>query len=112
MDKPNFINILKSLTETMKCPKCGQAYDVNEVQFTQQLDGFCLLQLSCKECSLPVWINFFATNTKPELRIRYEQKPLPMENNYNFEPITADEVIDFSNSIKTFNGDFRKAFRG
>lgn len=109
MDKGNFLSILKSLTDAMKCPKCGQSFNINEVQFVEQLDGFCLLQLSCEDCKTPIWVNFFATDNKPNFKIRFESAKI--EEEFNFEPITTDEVISFHNMIKEFDGDFKKVFR-
>ena len=107
MDRNNLLQILKTLTEMMRCPHCGEAYSLDEVQYISQVDGYCLLQVSCKKCKVPIWVNFFV-----EKESQKERKPsladLRLEN---LEPITADEVIDFHEAVTAFSGDFKKAFK-
>ncbi|MDD5692908.1 MAG: hypothetical protein WC437_03775 [Patescibacteria group bacterium] len=103
----NLLQILKTLTEMMHCPHCGEAYTLDQVQYISQIEGYCLLQVSCKSCHIPIWVNFFVENSqvkqKPELNIK------------NLEildegPITVDEMITFHQEINSFDGNFKKVF--
>ena len=103
MDNNNILNIIKTLTELLHCPACGETYTIDEVQYISQVQGYFMLQVSCRKCRQPVWVNFFVDkNQKPS---RQDQKPS------NGSEITADEVIEFHRQISHFNGDFKKAFK-
>lgn len=80
------------------------------MQFMGSQEGYFLLSLNCAKCSLPVWVNVFAGTPGPggahinDLTIgdyRLSER----------EAIETNEVIDFSNYLKTFDGNFKKAFR-
>lgn len=106
MNSNHFLNILKTITETMKCPTCGHSYDLSEIQFINQFDGFCLVHLTCGSCKVPVWVNFFAGDKKPNFKIETQ----PMDESILFEEITSDEILTFHEYLKGFNGNFREAF--
>jgi hypothetical protein len=101
----NFLNILKTITEAMKCPNCEHAYVVEEVQFISQMEGYSLVHLTCSHCQKPVWVNFFSTEQKPNFKLEYLER-----NGADLEEISSNEVIDFHNSLINFDGDFRRAF--
>lgn len=108
MDKKRFLDLLRNLQNIMKCPACGSLYNVEEMQFMGSQDGYFLLSLTCSKCSLPVWVNIFAGgNSRPTMSdLTITDLQLVSRG-----PVTADEVIEFHNSLKKFNGDFKKAFR-
>jgi len=107
VDRNNLLQILKTLTEMMHCPHCGEAYSLDEVQYISQVEGYCLLQVSCKKCRIPVWVNFFVENEKQKAK-QAEINNLKIND---LSPITADEVIDFHEKIASFGGDFKTAFK-
>jgi hypothetical protein len=104
LDKNNLLSIIKTLTELLHCPSCGQPYTIEEVQYISQVQGYCLLQVSCRSCKQPVWINFFVEKDQKIARRQIKISPIEAE-------ITSDEVIEFHNKIKTFDGNFKKIFR-
>jgi hypothetical protein len=110
MDKNHFLQLLKNLQSVMRCPSCGAVYTVEEMQFMGNHDGYFLLSMTCTECNLPVWVNFFAgPNQKEGMTLT----DLTI-NDFDLaqkDPITQDEVISFHNFIATFNGDFKGKFR-
>lgn len=93
----------------MRCPSCGSVYEVSEMQFVGSKDGYFLLSMNCSKCSLPVWVNVFSGNNSGKAYA----KDLTI-NDIRFtdmEPISTNEVVDFSNFINTFDGNFSRAFR-
>lgn len=108
MDKNNLLHILKTLTEMMHCPHCGEIYSLEEVQYISQVDGYCLLQVSCKKCRVPIWVNFFVEKNEMRKKIEFDIKQLNQEDQ---EPITVDEVVDFHQILKSFDGNFKKTFK-
>lgn len=108
MDQEKFINLLKNLQNIMHCPSCNSTYSMDEMQFLGNQDGYFLLSMTCKKCSLPVWVNFFAGNREGSRMIANDLTVMDFDL-MNREPISKNEVIDFHLSLKKFNGDFREA---
>jgi hypothetical protein len=108
VDRNNILNILKTLTEMMHCPTCGETYTIEEVQYISQVEGYCLLQVSCKKCHIPVWVNFFVENSQNKSEKRFSIQKLEQEKS---EPISVNEVIDFHQQISSFDGNFKKTFK-
>ena len=106
MDKNNLLNIIKTLTELMHCPSCGESYSIGEVQYISQVEGYCLLQVSCKSCKQPVWVNFFIEKDQKKQSSRRYRKLPEMDTE-----ITSNEIIEFHCGIGGFNGDFKKIFK-
>lgn len=106
MDRENFLDLMKNLQTVMKCPACGAIYDVNEIQFVGNQEGYFLLSMTCSKCSLPVWVNVFAGN-KNQPRMIHDLAVSDIELS-NREAIGTNEVIDFHCFLKTFKGDFKK----
>ena len=93
----------------MRCPSCGSVYEVSEMQFVGSKDGYFLLSMNCSKCSLPVWVNVFSGNNSGKAYAR----DLTI-NDIRFtdmEPISANEVVDFSKFISTFDGNFSSIFK-
>jgi len=92
----------------MRCPSCGAIYEVSEMQFMGSQDGYFLLSMTCRECSLPVWVNFFAGNNE---KVIASDLTVTEVDILNREPISDNEVIDFHIGLKKFDGNFKKAFK-
>lgn len=105
MSGNNFLNILKTISEAMKCPVCDHSYDIEEVQFISQMEGYSLVHLTCSHCKNPMWVNFFSTDKKPNFKLEYLERERP-----DLGEISGDELIDFHNVLKNFDGDFKKVF--
>jgi hypothetical protein len=106
LDKNNLLYILKTLTELMHCPTCGRAYTIEEVQYISQVEGYCLLQVTCKSCKVPVWVNFFVEKDQKVNSLERAIKRSSIETE-----ITHDEIIEFHNVIGKFDGNFKKTFK-
>ena len=106
MDKDKFLDLMKNLQTVMKCPACGALYNVDEIQFIGNQDGYFLLSMTCSECNLPVWVNVFAGNSKMGRQVNdltvsdFELSARPA--------IETNEVIEFHRFISSFNGNFKK----
>jgi hypothetical protein len=109
MDRDKFLDLMKNLQSVMRCPACSALYDVNEIQFMGNQDGYLLLSMTCSKCSLPVWVNFFAgTPGQPKVISDLTVADFELSNK---PAITSDEVISFHNFINSFKGDFKKVFK-
>lgn len=105
MSGNNFLNVLKTITETMSCPNCNHSYDLEEVQFISKMDGYSMVHLACSHCKSPVWVNIFTLDQKVGPRMEYIER-----GDINTEEITSNELIEFHKVLKKFDGDFRRAF--
>ena len=109
MDKDKFLDLMKNLQTIMKCPACEAIYDVNEIQFVGNQDGYFLLSMTCSKCNLPVWVNVFAgNNSSPKIITDLTVSDFELTSR---EPITPNEVITFHKFLKDFKGDFKKHLR-
>ncbi|MDD3480719.1 MAG: hypothetical protein PHW75_00615 [Patescibacteria group bacterium] len=109
MDRKKFFDLLKNLQTIMRCPSCGALYDVEEIQYVGNQDGYFLLSMTCSKCSLPVWVNFFAGSEREP--VIANDLTITDSHFLEREPISSDEVLDFHTSLKSFSGDFKKAFK-
>ncbi|PIZ00351.1 hypothetical protein COY62_03010 [bacterium (Candidatus Howlettbacteria) CG_4_10_14_0_8_um_filter_40_9] len=108
MNAKQFLELLKNLQKMMKCPSCGAAYKVEEVQFLGHVEGLFLLQMVCGECDLPVSMNFMASkgmSKKPILMSDVDTKERKTKIN---SEISSNELIDFHQFLEKFRGDFKK----
>ncbi len=104
MDGKQFFELIKNIYTALKCPACGEVYEIEEIQFIGQFDGLFLIQMTCSKCKLPVSVNFYAKENPKDflsdLKIM-DLKSIPRE------PISTNEVIDFHSSLKNFDGDLK-----
>ena len=109
MDKERFLDLMKNLQTIMKCPACEAIYDVNEIQFVGNQDGYFLLSMTCSKCNLPVWVNVFAGSSGSH-KIITDLTVADFELSGR-DPIGSNEVIAFHSFLKDFKGDFKKLLR-
>lgn len=106
MNSKQFMDFLKNL-QKIKCPSCGQAYKVEEIQFLGQVDGLFLLQMVCGGCDLLVSMNFMTTKSMSKSGIIMSERSSEELLKVNGQ-ISADEIIEFHQFLNEFEGDFRK----
>lgn len=104
MDGSQFFELIKNIYTALKCPSCGEVYEIEEIQFVGQFDGLFLIQMTCSKCKLPVSVNFYAKEKSgdfmSDLTIS-DLKKIPKE------PISTNEVIDFHSKLKGYKVDLR-----
>jgi hypothetical protein len=103
MDAQSFRHIFKSFSGNMFCPSCGKAYSGNEVEKIQPNNQGIILSIKCSKCNLPIMINILQTNIE-----EITKSSVPREN--HSYSIDIDEVIEFHEIVKKFDGNFRKVF--
>jgi hypothetical protein len=109
MDEKSFFSLFKNLQGVMRCPSCNSVYKVSEMQFVGSQDEYFLLSLNCSKCSLPVWVNVFSGASNPGKKMNdLTVNDLTLAER---EPITTDEVVEFSRFIRSFKGDLKKTLK-
>ncbi len=110
MNNKQFFELIKSLYSALKCPGCGEVYDIEQIQFIGHMDGLFLLQMTCHNCQLPISVNFYVQNEKElllDLNIKEHQQILKRR----IKPIDTNDVISFYAGLEDFNGDLRKLLK-
>ncbi len=109
MDGKQFFELIKNIYTALKCPSCGEVYEIEEIQFVGQFEGLFLIQMTCSKCKLPVSVNFYAKDPAKEiisdLNIK-DLKTIPQT------PISSDDVIEFHKHIRNFAGDLQSEIKG
>lgn len=106
MDGNQFFELIKNIYTALKCPACGEVYEIDEIQFVGQFDGLFLMQMTCSKCKLPVSVNFYAKERTKE--IASDLSILDLKH-ISEEPISTDEVIKFHQTIRNFDGDLSRS---
>lgn len=106
MDGNQFFELIKNIYTALKCPSCGEVYEIDEIQFVGQFDGLFLIQMTCSKCKLPVSVNIYAKDKSKEIVSDLTISDL---KSIDREPISTNEVIAFHSSLKRFDGDFKKS---
>lgn len=108
MDGNQFFELIKNIYTALKCPSCGEVYEIEEIQFLGQFDGLFLMQMTCSKCKLPVSVNFYAREKAKGPISDLSIKDL---KRISQEPISTNEVIEFHSGLKRFDGDLAKAIK-
>jgi len=106
VDGNQFFELIKNIYTALKCPACGEVYEINEIQFVGQFDGLFLIQMTCSKCKLPVSVNFYAKDKSKEI---VSDLTITDLKSISQDPISTNEVIEFHSALKKFNGDLNKA---
>ena len=104
MDGSQFFELIKNIYTALKCPSCGEVYEIEEIQFVGQFDGLFLIQMTCSKCKLPVSVNFYAKDRSKEIVSDLTISDL---KNIPKDPISTNEVIEFHSGLKSFKGDLK-----
>lgn len=92
---PNLPEILKQIQKDLCCPICGQKYEISQIKFRGAFEQVLVIQTTCSNGHLTLIMTFFPGIEKKEI------KPA----------LTSNEVLDLTNSLKDFNGDFEKEWK-
>jgi C4-type Zn-finger protein len=85
--------LIKQIIRDIACPICGQKYELSQVKVRGSFEQLLIIQTNCSDGHMTLFMTMF--NEKDKV---IKDKPA----------IVTDEVLDLSNSLKKFNGDFEK----
>lgn len=90
---PDMPELLKQIQRDLCCPACGRKYEISQIKVRGAFEQILVIQTTCSENHVTLFMTFFPNaNKKKEIR----------------PAITTDEVLDLSNKINSFKGDFEK----
>lgn len=87
---PNLHEIIQQIQKDLSCPVCGKNYEVGEIRLRGLFDHTLIIQTICE--------NGHATLFMTTLNNKKENK----------NPLSTDDVLDLTNALKNFDGDFQK----
>jgi len=104
--------VINQLRKTNLCPHCGSAFDEDSifVMATSMLGmdtGAGLLLVVCPKCENQAFVLFEVSNVTSDTPSIINFSTKDKENG-----VTANEVLDMHNFLKTYKGDLSKLFNG
>lgn len=107
MNDKNYKEILKQAQQILYCTTCGRTYQLDEIRLRGFLDDTMILQTICSNHHAPV-VTFYLTNSvpgaKPEKTVELPREVEKLAS----KRVTKDDVLDLHQSLKDFDGNFRK----
>lgn len=88
------------LVSQIKCSKCGQQLQPNNVHVLGQQDDLWFLNVFCGGCQTQALVAALVRETAKVV----DEHPVETES------VTADDTLDMHNFLKTFDGDFSTLF--
>jgi len=84
--------IIKQIQRDLSCPVCGRKFELSGIKIRANIDPVTIVQTTCSEGHLTLFMTAFGKNEA-------------------VKSIVTDEILDLSNSLKNFNGDFEKVWK-
>lgn len=107
MSRKYLQELIKILQEFYDCPSCGAGYRFDDIKVLGQVEKYCIVQLSCHACSLPV-VTTASVDAKGPVVGHKNQKAAKPKRYADKEPITALEIAEFHQFIKEQDGPLGK----
>ena len=79
----------------LSCPVCHRQFERDELRLRGMLERHGVIQASCSEQHNPTVVIFVATQT-------------PTKSSHAHKPLTSSDVLALHQTLKTFDGNFRK----
>jgi uncharacterized protein (DUF983 family) len=117
MAKFDIKKIVAWLSQILRCPVCGQRYDLEKTRVIEGEDkttigGSLLVHTDCEKCKSSVMFSIaidgpeiFTIATVTDLT---SQEMMKFKD---FDPISSDEVLATHEFLRSFDGDFKEAFK-
>ena len=117
MAKFDIKKIVQWLSQILRCPVCGQRYNLEHTKVIEGDDkptigGSLLVHTDCEKCKSSVMFSIAIDG--PEIFTIATVTDLTLQDTAKFkdqEPISTDEVLATHEFLNGFNGDFRQALR-
>jgi len=87
-------DIIKQIQRDLSCPVCSKKFELTQIKIKASFDQVLVVQTICPEGHATLFMTIF--NKLPNNKV---------------EPINTNDVLDFSNSLNNFNGDFDKIWK-
>lgn len=114
MDNHQIRELIKNLRITMRCPKCGKKYNLEEIFLKRSVGTTHFLQLNCSNCHTPVYATISVNgnltgmlrNKEIKSRERDDTKQAQIKPEHiKKAKITTDDVIEMHQFLDKHEGD-------
>ena len=117
MAKFDIKKIVAWLSQILRCPVCGQRYDLNQTKVIEgegkpTIGGSLLVHTDCDKCKSSVMFSIAIDG--PEIFTIATVTDLTSQEMIKFkelEPISPDEVLATHEFLRGFDGDFESALK-
>lgn len=117
MSKFDIQKIVAWLSQILRCPVCGQKYNLDRTRVIEGEDkptisGSLLVHTDCDKCKSSVMFSIAIDG--PEIFAITTVTDLTSQDTLKFkdrDPISMDEVLATHEFLRTFDGDFRSALK-
>lgn len=99
----NFQELLQLVKESLYCQVCGQSFDEAKVELAGLQGNSLLFHAYCDK-------GHFPSNTLIKAMAPTSLPIKDIVDKFQGEPISIDEVLDLTNLLKGFDGNFETAF--
>ena len=107
MDQMNELNIIKKIIANQKCGRCGQHYEIVNIDVLGHLEDLWLFTAYCSSCNN---LSLAVVNLKRGKEAEAVAELPEAEKSHFSIPINSSDVLDMHIFLKDFNGDFAAIF--
>ena len=104
MTQDQIEKLIASIQAFSKCPTCNAPYEADQIRLVEENANTCLLEMHCLQCHTKalgtVLIQGSAMN-----------QPKVIQKTAKKQIISQNQILEFNQSLKKFDGDFQKLFR-
>ena len=102
-------SFIKGLMTSVECGICGRPYELGSVDVLGHQESLWFLRIVCSACNTRCII--VATVEKERISENISDlTDVELAKFSNIGAVTTDEMLDMSNFLRTFNGDFVRLF--
>lgn len=109
MDNNQIRELIKNLQISMRCPKCGKKYNLDEIFLKSYVGNTYFLQLNCSNCRTSVYASISVTGNLQNILKNIEKRQ--KHKNIVSQNIQANDIIDMHQFLEDFDGDFQSILK-
>ena len=103
-------HLIKQLISKVKCYKCGEQYDIDNVEILECKDDTWFLNVYCNSCQRQSFI-IAIIKTNKELEINTDLTEGEYGKFANAGPVNTDYLLDLHSFLNDFSGDYSELFK-
>lgn len=104
MNQDQIDKLIQSIQAFSKCPTCSSQYEAAQIRLLEETANTCLLEMTCRKCGAR------ALGTVLVHEPRMKNVPLALKTRKSAASLNSNQVIEFHQFLKNFDGDFCKLF--
>jgi hypothetical protein len=101
--------IIQKLIHSIKCSKCGERYEAENIDIIENKDDKWFLSIFCPICQKQLFV-IVIIGARKQIEIATDLNEEELVTFANASDITTDYMLDLHNFLKDFSGDFIELF--